>query len=224
MLSLNCFYILLFQKSIYTLYIIFTQNKSQRHVSVFPKSKRYHFVCIRIFVLWHCVIVARTAPPFFQFGLMLFSLSSRRRQQGFRQPSVECPLRAVAVVEADPRKDKVLPASLASPFGGEKVVKRFQWDFECFSCCKSYLPPTQNSELFPLPHAVLTTIIISAWESIEKYTNTHIRCSLALHLYLSLYFMDLCMTPSCIFCCVSLPSMSLYLLIFRKYLRYMASV
>lgn len=113
---------------------------------------------------------------------------------------------------------------LGVSFGGEKVVKRFQWDFECFSCCKSYLPPTQNSELFPLPHAVLTTIIISAWESIEKYTNTHIRCSLALHLYLSLYFMDLCMTPSCIFCCVSLPSMSLYLLIFRKYLRYMASV
>jgi len=76
---------------------------------------------------------------------------------------------------------------------------------------------------FPIPSLAVLTIIISAWESIERYTNTHIRCSLALHLCLSSDFMDLCMTLSCIFRCVSLATKSLYLLIFRKYLRYMAA-
>lgn len=73
------------------------------------------------------------------------------------------------------------------------------------------------------PSLAVLTIIISAWESIDRYTNTHIRCSLALHLCLSLYFMDLCMTMSCIFSHVSFALLSFYIFVmFRKYLRYMA--
>lgn len=196
-------------------------------------------------------------PNFFQFGLMLFSQSSRRRQrrqrwrarrrQGNGMSGNERHLAPLALLLYEIRH--VSPGLcmricvwcavvhchflvFSSALLAIKVVKRSQWDFECFDAANLFHSP--RSRYFAIDHNIYND---SFRMGINTYINTDIwilpvsselkmfpfiRCFAVFVMYFMDIFIEEERERPALYLCVSLSSMSLYLLIFGKYLAYMA--